>query len=102
MLAGYGIALILPLLGIVFAALFAYVFDQTTITKQSPRINALIRILFGIMWFIATMFIGIVVFLVAIINWFYQLIIGERDMGPTQSLVDWWLTWTKVIIYGYT
>ena len=101
MLSGTGMILLLPLLGLVFTVLFAFLFDQSTITKQPPRMNALYRILFGMMWFIASTFIVIAVILVAIVNWFYQLIINKRDMGPTQNLVDWWIQWTKVIAYGY-
>jgi hypothetical protein len=98
---GASTTVMLPIIGIVFAALFAWVFQQSWITGASARVNALLRIVFAIMWIIASMFIVLVIFVVAVINWLYQLIMGQKDIGITEKLVNWWLEWTKVIVYGY-
>ncbi len=93
---------ILPLaLGLIFALLFYFVFDKTTITKKEPRANALWRIIYWIMWTFASIFVLLVVFIIGIINWLYQVLTNKRDIGITRGIVDWWIGWTKVLWYGY-
>ena len=104
MLTGTGTLVVLPILGLLFALLFYFVFDESTITKRSPRINALVRIVFAVMWMIASTFILLVVGVVLFFNWLiFQLILGRKDWkGMAEPVIDFWLGWTKVILYGYS
>ncbi len=95
--------LAVPVLGLVFALLFWLFFDTGWISVASPRINALLRIVFGLMWMFAGLFVAIVLCVVMFVNWLiFQLILGRKDWkGIAEPVIDWWIDWTKTIIYGY-
>lgn len=102
MIEGTGTVMFMPVLGLVFALFFYFWFDTKMITQRTPRINALVRIVFGVMWFIASTFILLVLAVIWIVNWLAQLILGWKEWkNIAEPATDWWLGWTKSIVYGY-
>jgi len=77
------------------------IIPKSLFTRDKPRENAAKRILLMIAWWCSTLTFSIIIGIVAICNWFYQIITNKKDIGITRKIVDWWLDWQSVIWYGY-
>ena len=92
---------LLPLLGIVIAAIYAFVIQPQQIARLSPRLNALVRIPITIGWFLAGSITALIAGILWVLNWLiWQLLLGEKGWDITKQVTDWWLDWTRTCVYG--